>query len=239
MPRKIKILKIGISDVNYDDALEEVKKWLENRTKKHYIVTPNPEILVAAQKNKKLVQVLNRADLALPDGIGLLWASRFLGQPLKEKLTGVDFMEKLCELAEKEGFTVGLIGGENGVAVKTAECLKKRYPGLKIVFVAEEWISPYLPSNNLSIDILFVAFGAPKQEIWISQNLKRLPVKVAMGVGGAFDFLAGVVPRSPRWIQNLGLEWLFRLIRQPSRIKRQLALLKFLFLIWQEKRSSF
>lgn len=227
-----KILGIKISDLSLESILEEVRKWLKNGERKHYIVTPNSEILVHAQKNKEFAKILDDADLALPDGIGVVLASKFLGREISERITGVDFMKNLCQIAQKEGFTIGLIGGGPAIAVKARECLLKMYPRLRIVLAQEEWDGDF---KNTQIDILFVAFGAPRQEIWISKNLKKLPVKVAIGVGGAFDYLSGRVPRAPKWVQNLGFEWLFRLIRQPWRIKRQLALLKFVWLVVRER----
>lgn len=262
----IKILGVEISTASKGEVLEEVRKWLKNGGMKHCIVTPNPEVLVSAQKDKEFTQILNDADLALPDGIGVVLAAKFLGRKISERITGVDLMQNLCQMAQKEGFIIGLIGGGPGVAVKTTECLQKMYPKLKVVLAQEEWTTDdrrwrienssskiedgdlinfqsstlkirsstfhYPPSN---IDILFVAFGAPKQEKWINENLPKLPVKVAMGVGGSFDYISGIVPRAPKWVQNLGLEWLYRLIRQPWRLKRQLALLKFVYLILQER----
>lgn len=234
--KAVKILGINIFSASKEDALEEVRKWLKSGGKKRFIVTPNPEILVRAYGEKDFAQILNQADLALPDGTGIVWAAKFLGKKIRERITGVDFMEDLCKIAPKEGFTIGLIGGGPGLAVKTAECLQKKYPGLKVVLAAEEWKNLAMKQwNNETIDFLFVAFGAPKQEIWISQNLASLPIKVAMGVGGAFDYLSGVIPRAPKWLQNLGLEWLYRLIRQPWRIKRQFALGKFVLLVLKEK----
>lgn len=232
-----KILGVDISQVTMEEVLEEVRKWLKNGVKKRFVVTPNPEILVLAQKDPELKRILNRADLALPDGVGVVWAAKFLGKPLKERVTGVDLLENLCRLAQKEGFTIGLIGGRPQVAVKTAECLQKKYPGLRVVLAQEEWNnnSTIQQFSNLTIDLLFVAFGAPKQEKWISQNLEKLPVKVAIGVGGAFDFISGQVRRAPKWLQRLGLEWFYRLIRQPWRARRQLALGKFVLLVLKEK----
>lgn len=239
MVDKQEILKIKISNVNYNEVLEEVKKWFISGSGKHSIFTPNPEIIVAAQKNKKLKQIINNADLALPDGIGLVLASRFLGRPLKERVTGADFMEKLCEWAEVEGLRIGLIGGGKSVAAKAVECLKKKHPKLKVVLAAEEWGDwgkrSEIGQSTPLIDFLFVAFGAPKQEIWISENLPKLPVKVAMGVGGGFDYLAGLVPRAPKWVQKAGFEWFWRLIHQPWRVRRQLNLLYFIFLVFREK----
>ena len=130
---------------------------------------------------------------------------------------------------------MGFLGAGPSVAVKTAECLEKKYKGLKISMVSQEW-SEELKSKKT--DILFVAFGSPKQEIWIAENLNQLPAKVVIGVGGAFDFISGKVRRAPVFIRQLGLEWLFRLIIQPWRIKRQLKLLTFIDLVLKEKFSA-
>jgi N-acetylglucosaminyldiphosphoundecaprenol N-acetyl-beta-D-mannosaminyltransferase len=169
----------------------------------------------------------------------VVWAAKFLGKHLDDRFSGVDFMEKLCEKLAKRIETVGFLGGMPGVAVKTADCLKKRYPDLNVVFVDSEWhnreYSRYILGKKKEIDVLFVAFGSPKQEKWIYDNLSYLPVKMAVGVGGAFDFISGRVPRAPLFVRKAGLEWLFRLAIQPWRIKRQLALLEFVFLVFKEK----
>lgn len=231
------ILKIGISNVSNNEVLEEVKKCLKSGQKKYKIFTPNPEIIVLAQKDESFGKIINSADLALPDGTGLIWAGRILGVPLKERVSGVDFMVKLCGFCAKEGFTIGLIGGQVGVAVRTAECLQKMYPKLKIA-LAESW-DPEISADKISelhakIDILFVAYGQVKQERWIHDNLEKIPIKVAMGVGGAFDYISGRVPRAPKFMRDYGLEWLFRLIRQPWRIKRQIIGGKFFLLVLRE-----
>lgn len=227
------ILGIKISNVTMEEGLEEVLKWLVLGTGKHYIVTPGSEFLVRAQKDLEFKRILNKADLALPDGIGVIWASKILGHPLRKRVAGTDFMEKLCEVSAKKGFRTAFLGGGPGVALKAVECLKKKFPGLKTVWVGEGRTDSHCLNDfgSSAIDILFVAFGAPKQEKWISKNLPKLPVKVAMGVGGAFDFFSGRVTRAPKWVQNLGFEWFFRLLRQPWRLKRQLSLVKFIIMV--------
>lgn len=216
---KKQVLGVKVDDVNMDQALETVHGWLSKEDKK-YIVTPNPEIIVAAQKDSRYRQILNDADLSIPDGVGLKLSGK-----VKNHITGVDFMEKIISHSIDWGSTVGLLGGRGEVAKKTSERLKKKYPKLKVSFVCEE------PRKIPATDILFVAFGPPKQEKWIAKNLAGLDVKVAMGVGGAFDYISGVVPRAPVWIRKTGFEWLFRLIVQPWRIKRQLALIKYVLLL--------
>lgn len=226
------ILGVGFNNLSENLVLEYIIKSIKNSSKKYYVVTPNPELLVIAHDNPKYKKVLNDAKLALPDGIGIVLASKLLRKGIKERITGVDLVEKLCMRVAEKPITVGFLGGRPGVADKTAECLRKKYPKLKVNFIGEEWSRLTQTAN---IDILFVAFGSPKQELWISENLEKLPVKVAIGVGGSFDFISGRVSRAPVWVRSIGLEWLFRLIIQPWRIKRHLRLIKFTFLVVKEK----
>jgi N-acetylglucosaminyldiphosphoundecaprenol N-acetyl-beta-D-mannosaminyltransferase len=229
------LLGVGFSNANNREVLEFIITGLEKQSEKYYVVTPNPELLVIANKDSGYREVLNNAKLALIDGIGVVLAGKLLGKPLKERVHGVDLVEMLCSEVSKKPITVGFLGAGPSVAVKTAECLQKKYQGLKISMVSEEW-SEELKSKKT--DILFVAFGSPKQEIWISENLNQLPVKVVIGVGGAFDFISGNVRRAPMFMRKLGLEWLFRLIIQPWRIKRQLKLFIFIYLVLREKFSG-
>ncbi|MEK7616512.1 MAG: WecB/TagA/CpsF family glycosyltransferase [Patescibacteria group bacterium] len=240
------VLGVKIDDVNMEQAIKVVEKWLENG-KKHYIVTPNPEIVMMARSDKRILDIINKADLAIPDGKGL----RLTGDIVCH-IPGIDFMEELIKLSSEKGFTIGLLGARDGVAERCAKCLLRKYPKLNIVFAENGGevdnngnviVNKRLPlphhmvrdRNDDEVDILFVAFGPPKQEKWIAKNLPNLDVKVAMGVGGAFDYLSGRVQRAPIWIRNLGFEWLFRLILQPWRIKRQFALLKY---VWYLIRNS-
>lgn len=226
------LLGVGFSDLTQTEVLEYILQNIKKRTEKLYIVTPNPEILVRAHSNAEYKKVLNSAKLALADGVGVLWASKVLKIGIREKIPGVDLIENLCKRSEDWPITASFLGGRPGIAEKAAECLQKRYPSLKIVFAGAE--APSIDKFPAS-DILFVAFGASKQEIWIEKNLKRLPIRVAIGVGGAFDFISGQVPRAPEWVRVAGFEWLFRLIIQPWRAKRQLALIKFVFLVIKER----
>ena len=225
------ILGVNVDDIKMGEALEIVHEWLGKKSK-HYIVTPNPEIIVAAQDDKRYRSLLNDADLSIPDGIGLKLSGK-----VKNHIAGVDFMEKLISYSGDWGVTVGLLGGKDGVAEKAADCLRKKYPKIKVVFAESggevDEDGNVIARNAVTdgCDLLFVAFGPPKQEKWIAKNLDKLPVKVAMGVGGAFNYLSGEVRRAPKWVRSLGLEWLFRLISQPWRIKRQMALIKYVLLL--------
>ena len=259
MLQTAKILNVHITNERKKNILEYVLKRIKNPEEKTFIVTPNPEMLVYANKHLDYQDKLNKADIALPDGVGVLLAGAVLGRPLQERITGVDFVEKLCQAGAKLPLSIGFLGGKEGVAERAAECLLRKYPYLNIVFVAEEWGEKGFMINDLrfkndnkgkriinhksyilnqSIDILFVAFGVPKQEEWIYKNLPKIPVKAAMGVGGAFDYFSGNVQRAPFIIRFLGFEWLYRLIAQPWRWKRQLALIEFVQLVFKEKFAS-
>lgn len=265
MLEKIFLLGIGVTNAKKKEILEYILQSLEKPGEKYYIVTPNPEILVYANRHKGFKKILNNARLALCDGIGVIWAGKILGKKFKERITGVDFVENVCRRVAKQPITVGFLGGGPKIAERTAECLVSKYPGLKVVFAAPEWNKNGFSSrnkyqvlsikyqgekdkkkslntkyiiHNTEIDILFVAFGFPKQEEWMSENLPKIPVRIAIGVGGAFDYISGQVPRAPIWLRRFGLEWLYRLIRQPWRIKRQFTLLEFVYLAIKEKLLS-
>lgn len=240
------ILNIAITSDSQKNILELITTSLEKKASKLFITTPNPEILVYAAHHPVYKSRLNSAQIALPDGIGLLWAARLLKKPLKARITGVDFMKSVCAELSNRPETIGLLGGKKGVAEETAKCLRKMYPNLRIAYAAEEWDEARIQEsrfmnheskivNRRHIDILFVAYGFPKQENWIYENLPTIPVTAAMGVGGAFDYISGRVSRAPVFVQKIGLEWLWRLVRQPWRIKRQIKLLEFVFLVLKER----
>lgn len=261
MLRKISLFGVSITNETEEVILEYILNKVEKTHKKLFIVTPNPEIIMYAKSHKAYQDLLNEADVALPDGIGVFVGAGLLGHRLKERIPGVDFMEELCRRCEKKPVSMGFLGGRGGVAKKAAECLMKKYPWIKVRWIGEEWDNsieskvknqelrkqkkeiesiddsgwknPYISGTD-PIDILFVAYGFPKQEEWIYENLKHLPVKAAMGVGGAFDFISGNVPRAPFMIRAMGFEWLYRLVIQPWRIKRQLVLIQFVCLLLQQ-----
>jgi N-acetylglucosaminyldiphosphoundecaprenol N-acetyl-beta-D-mannosaminyltransferase len=245
------LLGVNISLVNNKTVISEIEKLLKEKSQV-FITTPNPEHLMQAQNFGDFKDVLNSASLAVPDGVGLVWAlkQRYpeIAQEL-ERVTGVDLMLKICNLAAQKEMNVGLLGGRNGVAKKAAEALKRTIPEIKVFEIGlhkdiktvnnEENDAIIKRIQEKKINILFVAYGAPHQELWIAQNLKSLPqVKIAMGVGGAFDFLAGRVKRAPLWVQKLGLEWFFRLVQEPWRWKRQLCLISFAWKVMRKEESK-
>ena len=247
------ILGVDITTASKQHVLKYIFKRLHNNKDKFYIVTPNPEILVYASRSRVFRQVLNGATVSLPDGVGVLAAGKILKKRIMGRITGVDMMESMCREASKRHVTVGFLGGRGGVAEQTAECLTKKYLGLIVSFAGEEWPIQNIEdrrsnmegnqnskfkiqnSQNIHADILFVAFGFPRQEEWIAKNLSKIDVTCAMGVGGAFDYISGKVKRAPKLIRSIGMEWAFRLIVQPWRLRRQLALPQFIFEIIKER----
>jgi N-acetylglucosaminyldiphosphoundecaprenol N-acetyl-beta-D-mannosaminyltransferase len=222
------ILGVKVSRINIQEALDVVRQCVVS-SGQNYIVTPNPEFIVRAQKDEIFRNILNNAVIAIPDGFGLMLASKFLKRPLGQRITGVDFIWQVAGMAEQKKYSIYLYGAKKGIAKKTAEKLKNEFPNIKIVGAESGYgengeLSDAQVAEDIkqkSPDILLVALGAPKQEKWIAEHLPNLPgVKVAMGVGGAFDYISGSVKRAPVFIRKIGLEWLYRLIIQPWRIKR-------------------
>lgn len=224
-----------------EEILEEITSRLKEEHQKTFIVTPNPELVMLAHYNKHYQKILNSAQVSLPDGVGIVWASRILSKGIQTRIAGVDFVKSLVKHVAKQPVTIGLFGAGEGVAEEAAECLRKMYPEAQIVYASH--LPPFetdtyanrKPVIEKQIDILFVALGSPKQEEWIYNHLDQLPVKVVMGVGGAFDMISGRVRRAPRAMQTIGLEWLWRLITQPWRWRRQLRLIEFVWLVVKEK----
>lgn len=225
--KRVTILNVPFDAVTLQDALEMVLERLKKVERRpFFIATPNPEMLLEARKSLFFRQILQHTDLNIPDGFGIILASKFLRNALPKRVTGTDLMQKICESATSST-KIFLLGAGEGVAENAKLELEKAYPQVKIVGTysgspdAEEEKRIQKMITLSEADMLFVAFGAPKQELWLARNLPHLPtVKVAMGVGGAFDFIAGIRKRAPMWMQKIGLEWLYRLIKQPSRIRR-------------------
>ncbi len=230
--KTLSILSTPVHDVTYAETLDLFSDYVKDGGV-HQICTVNPEFVMTAQRAPEFMHVLHNADLCLPDGQGLLWAAKLKGTQLRERVAGSTLMYKIAERAAEEGWRVFLLGAAEGVANKTAKILEEKHPDLKIVGTwsgspsAED--SPGIVQLIIQsrVDVLLVAYGAPKQDLWIYKYGNELKVPVMMGVGGSFDFVAGVAKRAPEWAQNMGIEWLHRLVMEPWRWKRMLALPKF------------
>jgi N-acetylglucosaminyldiphosphoundecaprenol N-acetyl-beta-D-mannosaminyltransferase len=237
----MEILGIKIDNLNSIEALKEIEALIENGRrgeKAGYLVKPNAEIIVKANKDKNFADILNQADLSLPDGIGLFLASYILKKPLKERVGDSDLMLKIVEMAAKKNYSIFLLGGKKEVVEKLTEKLRDRYKNLKVGYQNGYFSDEGEVINKIKADqpdIVFVSLGFPKQEIWIDENSKKLNVPLMIAEGGSFDFISGKTNRAPIWVRKIGLEWLVRLIRQPWRFKRQLALPYFAYLVFREK----
>lgn len=236
----VDILGVRVDNITSAQVLQTMAAWVASG-EPHQVVTVNPEFVMRAQRDREFHVVLDRADLALPDGQGLLWASRLLGHRLAERVAGSDIVPHVAAMSAERGYRLYLLGARPGVAEMAARKLAARFPGVCIVGTYAGSPDPSEEDELVaritaaSPDILFVAYGAPRQDLWIAGNLERLRVPVCMGVGGTFDFIAGVAQRAPLWMQNAGLEWLFRLIQEPWRWRRMLALPRFVIaVLWQK-----
>ncbi|MBN1287940.1 MAG: WecB/TagA/CpsF family glycosyltransferase [Anaerolineae bacterium] len=242
---RVDILGVPVNNTTFDAMLDQIGEWVTEDGPPRQIATANPEFTIIAQRDVNFYNILRRAHLVIPDGVGLLWAARQLGQPLQERVTGSDGVPLIAARAAERGWRLFFLGAAPGVAARAAEILTARHPGLQVVGTYSGSPAPEEEDEIVArvraarADILFVAYGAPRQDKWIARNLPRLGVKVAMGVGGAFDFIAGVTTRAPKWMQAWGLEWLDRLIREPWRWRRQTRLPRFIIAVLRQKCRRF
>lgn len=230
-----RVLGLPIHDVTTVDTLDWIGRWIENGGA-HQIATVNPEFLMQARQDTVFRAALNRAALCIPDGYGVLWAARWHRIRLRERVPGSDLVPRLSQRAAQRGWRVFYLGAAPGIAEKAANILATRYPGLHIAGCYSGSPAPEQADAIIAqvraaqTDILLVAYGAPKQDIWLSQYLEYTGAAVGMGVGGSFDFITGIRKRAPRWIQHIRLEWFYRLLAEPWRWRRQLALPHFAWL---------
>ena len=231
---KKEVMGVSFDNVTMDEALERAKEILAG-DRAAYVVTPNAEIVYETMQDPALRDLVNGADLVLPDGAGVVLASKILKDPLKEKVAGVDFADNLLGVLAQTGGSVYLLGSKPGVAELAAEKMLAKHPGLTIAGMADGYFKDEAPVvekiNAVKPDVLFVCLGAPKQEKFMVAHRDELQVKLMAGLGGSLDSFAGTVKRAPRWMINLSLEWLYRLIKEPKRFKRMLRLPKFLWAV--------
>jgi N-acetylglucosaminyldiphosphoundecaprenol N-acetyl-beta-D-mannosaminyltransferase len=242
--RRVTILGVAVDDIDESEALRRAAEMLRDGGP-HQICTVNPEFIMTAQQDAAFCRVLAAADLCTPDGVGLLWAARWLGTPLHARVTGVELTVALAGLAAREGLRLFLLGAAPGVAEQAAAVLTQRFPGLLIAgtFAGSPADADAEPLCRMiraaEPQILLVAFGHPRQDLWIARHQPRLRVPLAMGVGGTFDYLAGRVPRAPRLLRRIGLEWAYRLWVQPARWRRIIdAVPRFVLAVLRNGRSA-
>ncbi len=235
----IELFGVKIHNLTMPEVIQRIETWFADE-KKHYLTTPNVDHIVQLQKDVEFQEAYQGASLVIPDGMPVIWASRLLGIPLKERVTGSDLFPLVCGLAAREGRRLFLLGAKPGVAEIAARNLTGKFPGIQIA----GWYSPPFGFENdleenqkivnlineSNSEILFVALGAPKQEKWVARYLSKVKAKVAFCVGAALDFEAGVLKRAPSWMQKMGFEWLWRLGQDPKRLWKRYLVEDMLFL---------
>jgi N-acetylglucosaminyldiphosphoundecaprenol N-acetyl-beta-D-mannosaminyltransferase len=232
------LLGVRIDRVDMTGALEAIEGFVESRSA-HMVVTADASAIVIAQKDQEFRRVLDKADLVTPDSAGILLASKWYGNPLPERVSGVDLAIELSSMAARRGWPIFLLGAEPGVAELAAQALKGRCKGLTVAgthhgyFEDDEEVVRRVAASGARM--LFVAMGIPKQEMWIARHLDRLRVGVAIGVGGTFDVLSGRVSRAPDWMRQHGLEWAHRLACNPRKIGKVMTLPRFLGLVLADR----
>lgn len=228
----ITILGVPINNITRDEAGEITEKLIKESNKTCKMVfAPNVEFIMMAQKDKEFFELLQKSSLSTPDSIGVIIGAKLQHKSFKERIPGQSYFRKIIELSNEKGYSIYLLGGTPGIPEKAKENLEKLFPNVNIVGVHHGYFADESEEkqvideiNNLQPNVLFVALGAPRQEKWIRDHRHVLHVDVATGQGGTYDYEAGKIKRAPVWIQKIGMEWFWRLCREPKRIKRQLVL---------------
>lgn len=237
------LLKIDVMGVKFDNLTKREfiakAEQIIRSGEKGYCVTPNAEIVYEAIHDEAFRDLLNNASLVLPDGAGVILGAKILGTPIREKVAGIEFGDALCGSLAQMGGSAYLLGSKPGVAEAAAENLKKKHPGLNICGTADGYFKDEAAVvekiNAANPDVLFVCLGAPKQEKFMKNHIQELNAKLMLGLGGSLDGYAGIAKRAPRWMINLNLEWLYRLIKEPKRLGRMMRLPKFVLICFKEK----
>lgn len=236
---RIDILGVGFDNLSMNEAAAQGLRLL-NEEGAHRVVTPNPEIVEVCRENPAAMSAVNGADLVLPDGIGVVKGAQMLGTPLKEKIPGIEFAARMMEKMAEEGKSLFLLGAKPGIAALAGDRLRTQYPGLVIAGTHDGYFKEDAPVvreiAESGADAVFVCLGAPKQELWMAKNGALTGAHLLCGLGGSLDIFAGVAQRAPAFWRDLGLEWFYRLLKEPKRIGRMAKLPLFLVHVRQEKR---
>lgn len=238
----VDIMGIPVGNISLQETADLIEEAFTNGELGQLVVTANPEIIMVAQEDQEFNRLLQEAKIVTPDGIGLILAGKILGTPIKERVTGIDLTTELLKRAARKGYRVFFLGAKPGVAQEAKENLERIHPELKIVGVQHGYfkeIEPVLEEIRAAKPhLILVALGMARQEKWFNTYGKELGIPVGIGVGGSFDVLSGRIERAPAWMQKIGLEWLYRLYKEPSRFWRMLVLPKFLLVILGRKLTG-
>lgn len=237
---RVEVLGIKIDDYSMKETVRHIQEAIEKK-EQTWVVTANPELIFAAGRDARLKQLINRAQLVTPDGVGVVWAANRLGHPVPERVTGIDLLDALFPVAAEKKWRIFFLGSKPGVAELAAHKVAEQHPGViwqtqHGYFKPEEQPQILEKIREFKPELLLVGLGAPRQEFWIAshQDLAR----VSIGVGGSFDALAGLNKRAPHWIRDIHLEWLYRLLKQPRRVRRQMVLPKFAWRVIKQGKNE-
>jgi N-acetylglucosaminyldiphosphoundecaprenol N-acetyl-beta-D-mannosaminyltransferase len=239
----VRILGVPVDRVTMAGALARIETFIQE-DRPHLVFTPNPEMLDRAVRDPGLTALFERADLSIADGVLVVLASRWMGRPVPERVTGIDLAGEVLARAAGRGWTVFLLGGRPGVAARAAARVAELYPGVRVAGTRDGYFSDDAAAEVAAgiratgALIVVVGMGAPRQERWMAAHGAACGARVLIGVGGSLDVLAGEVARAPVWVRRLNLEWLYRLARQPSRWRRMAALPRFAWAAWSRRRSG-
>lgn len=224
---KQRFLNTYVSNITMNEALDDIEKMIRSK-KKSYVVAVNVDVIMKIEQDEELKTITNEADMVLTDGKPLIWISKLKKAPIKEKISGSDLVPKLCELSDKKGYTIFILGGKDGIAEQAKKKLESQYENIRIVGVyspkfgfendKKELTKINSMINKKKPDLLFVCLGCPKQEKWIYNHINEYDAKVSICAGATVDFLAGNMKRAPKWMSNCGLEWFYRFLQEPKRL---------------------
>lgn len=242
-----KFMNTYIDNVTLDEAIKHIEKCVKNHTVGH-VITPNVDQIVRMESDEKFREICNSCELLLVDGHPLMWISKLYRMPFKEKICGSDLVPVLCEVSARKGYSVFLLGAASGVAKRAADKLKKQYLGLKIAGTYSPPIGFEKDINEINkindmlrksrADMLFVGMGVPKQDIFIHENMNIYQIPMSFSIGGTIDFIAGEQKRAPKWINRIGMEWLYRFLHDPKRLFKRYFIddMKIVPLIWKYRK---
>ena len=240
--QEISVLGVKVNDITVSETAELIEQFVKEQDKPHLIVTLGTEMVMASQKDSDIKNLINNASLVCADGVGVVWGARKAGLKLREKAAGVEILEEVVKRSSESKLRIFLLGAEPGTAEKTAENLRNKYPNCNIVGTFHGYFKedsePIEIIKKAKPDVIFTALGFPKQEKWYLSHAQELKIPVGMGVGGSFDVLSGKIDRAPMWMRKLSLEWLYRLIKEPSRFKRMMSIPKFILAILFSKNGK-
>ncbi|WP_312202342.1 WecB/TagA/CpsF family glycosyltransferase [Anaerospora hongkongensis] len=241
MQAKVNVLGIPVDSITMESAVAKIEAFIQEASP-HLIATANAEMVMLAQQDNELSNILQHASLVVPDGAGVVWAARYQGNEVRERVAGFDLTQRLLAEAAIKGYRVYFFGAGPGIAEQAKQTAEARYPGIHIVKTRDGYFTEADEAEiiedivSMQPHILLAALGVPKQEKWLMRNLNKLQVPVAIGVGGTLDVMAGTVKRAPLWMQQANLEWLYRLLKQPQRAIRMLALPRFVLKVIMDKK---